>query len=812
MTDYTSANVPWSNSKTAIETITIGSGVTKIGNNAFNGCTGLKSLISLNPSAPAVSNSNAFTDVPFASAFLYVPQGAAGYTGTGWSGFPNRQDIPDNVPAVYGQTLAEVLLPSNPDNGSWSWMDGGILLDNLGTQTHAAKFTPTAANTAPVESIDVTVLVAPIVNAATPTVDAQPTGGTYTQGETAAALSVTASVSDGGTLSYEWFGNTEDGNSGGTAVGTGTTYTPSTAAVGTLYYYVVVTNTNEGVNGTKTATATSVAVGVVVSAPTCTVTFVDWDDAVLDVQTVEHGSGAIAPTNPDNRPGWHFVEWDVAYSNVTADLAVTAVYEINKYTVTFLGYNDVELKVQTGVEHGSAATAPTPPTVTGYTFKEWDVAYNNVTADLAVTAVYEIIKYTVTFLGYNDVELKVQTDVEHGSAATPPTPPTVTGYTFKDWDVAYNNVTGNVTVTAVYEINRYTVTFLGYNDVELKVQTGVEHGSSATPPTPPTVTGYTFKEWDVAYNSVTADVTVRAVYEINRYTVTFLGYNDVELKVQTGVEHGSAATAPTPPLVTGYTFSNWDKAYNNVTGDLTVTAVYEQIINAATPNITTQPVGKTYTQNAAAMALSVTASVTDGGTLSYQWYSNTTNSTASGTAVGTGATYTPSTAAVGTLYYYVVVTNTNNSVNGTKTATVTSSVVSVAVNTAPSSVLAPDRVTPQVDPDEEATVIAPVTVLAGEFTAGPNPVSRELGVVNFFRQGKRIANCELRVYDATGNVVGKVKISDNALGNQSRRKVGSWDLRDRKGRQVSEGTYLVKGVLTASDGKSEKVSVIVGVR
>ena len=37
-------------------------------------------------------------------------------------------------------------------------------------------------------------------------------------------------------------------------------------------------------------------------------------------------------------------------------------------------------------------------------------------------------------------------------------------------------------------------------------------------------------------------------------------------------------------------------------------------------------------------------------------------------------------------------------------------------------------------------------------------------------------------------------------------------MRDAKGRPVSEGTYLVKGVVKTSDGKSEKVSVILGVR
>jgi len=79
-------------------------------------------------------------------------------------------------------------------------------------------------------------------------------------------------------------------------------------------------------------------------------------------------------------------------------------------------------------------------------------------------------------------------------------------------------------------------------------------------------------------------------------------------------------------------------------------------------------------------------------------------------------------------------------------------------------------------------------------------------------QGKRVQNATLTVFDASGNVINKVKIADNALNAQTRRIVGSWDLTDSKGRLVSEGTYLVRGVVVTSDGKRERVSVMVGVR
>ena len=96
----------------------------------------------------------------------------------------------------------------------------------------------------------------------------------------------------------------------------------------------------------------------------------------------------------------------------------------------------------------------------------------------------------------------------------------------------------------------------------------------------------------------------------------------------------------------------------------------EMLTNAQTPTITENPVGAIYVLNQTAVPNKVSATVTDGGALSYQWYSNATNSNTGGTAIGgaTSTSYSPSTAAAGVRYIYAVVTNTNNNVNGSKTA------------------------------------------------------------------------------------------------------------------------------------------------
>jgi hypothetical protein len=107
--------------------------------------------------------------------------------------------------------------------------------------------------------------VIPPIDAATPNITGQPTGGDWDVGdEEIFELSVTATISDGGTLSYQWHSNTSPGTAGGTAVGTNSaslTLNKTDYATadknGPHYFYVIVTNTNSGATGKKTAAGTS---------------------------------------------------------------------------------------------------------------------------------------------------------------------------------------------------------------------------------------------------------------------------------------------------------------------------------------------------------------------------------------------------------------------------------------------------------------------------------------------------------------------------------------------------------------------------
>jgi surface antigen len=126
----------------------------------------------------------------------------------------------------------------------------------------------------------------------------------------------------------------------------------------------------------------------------------------------------------------------------------TITVNANK-TVTFRDHDGATLKTQS-VKYGGSAAAPSAPSREGHTFQGWDKSFNSVTADLTVTATYQINSYMITFKGVDGSTLSTQ-QVNYGSAAAPPTPPAITNYTFVDWDThEYEQVKRALIVTASY--------------------------------------------------------------------------------------------------------------------------------------------------------------------------------------------------------------------------------------------------------------------------------------------------------------------------------------------------------------------------
>ncbi|MCR4664648.1 MAG: leucine-rich repeat protein, partial [Paludibacteraceae bacterium] len=220
------------------------------------------------------------------------------------------------------------------------------------------------------------------------------------------------------------------------------------------------------------------------------------------------------------------------------------------YTVTFEDYNGYELKSEK-VSEGEDATAPDDPAREGYHFTGWDKAFSNVQSDLTITATYAVNTYTVTFYDKDGTtKLKTET-VNYGDGATAPEYNEYEGLHFTGWDKKFDVITSDLDVFAQYAVNTYIVTFLDWDEKELKSEK-VEHGSAATAPVDPTRENYTFNGWDADFHEVKSDMTINATYAINTYTVTFVDWDEKVLKSEK-VEHGSAATAPADPTREGYT-------------------------------------------------------------------------------------------------------------------------------------------------------------------------------------------------------------------------------------------------------------------
>ncbi|MFA7126596.1 MAG: InlB B-repeat-containing protein, partial [Bacilli bacterium] len=243
------------------------------------------------------------------------------------------------------------------------------------------------------------------------------------------------------------------------------------------------------------------------------------------------------------------------------------------YLVTFVDYDDTIL-VEVEVEEGKSVSAPTDLFREGYTFTGWDESLDNITQTSIIKATYQINVFTVDFYDYDNTLLKSQ-GVNYQGSATAPTNPTRTGYEFTGWSVDFTNITANLTVNAVYELNEYTIIFKDFDGTTLKEQT-VSYGQSATAPEVPEREGYSFLEWSEDFSVITDNLTIDAMYEIYTCVVSFVDEDDAVLKIET-VSYLESATAPVDPQKPGYIFSGWDKDYTSITSTLQVKATYTPI-------------------------------------------------------------------------------------------------------------------------------------------------------------------------------------------------------------------------------------------
>jgi gliding motility-associated-like protein len=486
--------------------------------------------------------------------------------------------------------------------------------------------------------------VATVTVSALPTITTQPLlTQTICVGATVNAFSV--AYSGGlGTVSYQWFSNSTNSNTGGTPIAgaTSSSYTPSIfTTVGTYYYYVVVT-----LNGNGCGTINSNTAEVVVAAdPTITT-------QPLATQTQCQNTTATTLTvTASGGIGVFSYQW---FSNSTNSNS-----------------NGVLLPAQIG-------NSFVPPTNT-----------------IGTTYYYCVVSQSGVGCSVTSATAAV-TVVPAPSITTQPQSVTVCeGSTLSPLTVAYTNGIGTPTyqwfdstgpiagaTTATYTPSNTTSnTYYCVITFSSGGCTSITSDSAVVTINPlPTLDNQPLSTQSICVGGAISALTVS--YTGGAGTPTYQWYSNTTNTTSGGTTVGTNSPSYTPPtFTTTGTFYYYVTISLNGAGCGIVTSNIAQVIVVPDPVLTTQPLAQqTLCQNTPATVLEVQANGGIGSTYAYQWYVATTNNTTSGTLIigETNSTLTPPTNVAGTLYYYCVVTQ--NSGDG---CNVTSAVATVTVNLAP---------------------------------------------------------------------------------------------------------------------------------
>ena len=223
----------------------------------------------------------------------------------------------------------------------------------------------------------------------------------------------------------------------------------------------------------------------------CKITCLAEDNGITAFKgkTVIGGTSSVNPSH---------VDWGLFYGGL---------YIYGNMTGVIVTYKDGDSEYAKQVlPSGTLATRPDAPAATpGCTFggwnkadgTAWDYASDKVTDNITLYAKWAAITYTITFDTAGGSEIAPITQ-DYGTVITAPEAPTREGYTFIGWDkeIPTTMPAENMTVTAQWEINQYTITFDTNGGSEIAPITQ-DYGTAIVSPADPTREGYTFIGWDM---------------------------------------------------------------------------------------------------------------------------------------------------------------------------------------------------------------------------------------------------------------------------------------------------------------------------
>ena len=226
----------------------------------------------------------------------------------------------------------------------------------------------------------------------------------------------------------------------------------------------------------------------------------------------------------------------------------------NQYNVTFI-IDGSENRYSS--YYGDQITAPTDLNKEGHTFSKWvpDVDSTVPDHDVTYTATYTINQYTITFDTDGGSEIAPITQ-DYNSAVTAPVDPTKTGYTFAGWDkeIPATIPAEDITIKALWTINQYKVTFIA--DGVIVSEGKYDYGTQIVVPEAPEKEGYTFSTWgEIDATVPDHDVTYTASYDVNYYKLTYI--LDDEVYAEFDIAFGEFIVPIEVEPEEGRTFEGW---------------------------------------------------------------------------------------------------------------------------------------------------------------------------------------------------------------------------------------------------------------
>lgn len=382
----------------------------------------------------------------------------------------------------------------------------------------------------------------------------------------------------------------------------------------------------------------------------------------------------VSSTIP-TRTGYTFLGWSTSSTATTASYAggssitvtsagtttLYAVWKINTYTISYNANGGTGAPASQTKTYGVTLTlSSTKPTRANSSAGSSTVTYNANGGSVSPASATAYHTYSYSFSVWNTLSNGSGTSYNPGANYTTNAAATL----YAQWGVTYNN--GSVTLPTP---SRSGYTFNGWYTA---ASGGTKVGNAGASYTVyGNITLYAQWTANVVAPTFTTQPSSKSVYRggaaslsvvanTTQGTITYQWQNSSNNSSFSNISGATSASYSAPTSTVGTLYY---RCVATSTKDGVSAATYSNSCSVAvsatpTPTITTQPSSKNVNINGTA-TLTVAATVAS-GSLSYQWYSSTNNSSFTAISGATSTSYSAPTSALGTLYYKVRVTNTLN--------------------------------------------------------------------------------------------------------------------------------------------------------